>query len=438
MLLTRYELRRTAVVRNTVETRCAFERILLATMDDRYQSEYRHSDRRPRDDYYDRDYYRDRDHYHDYDHYDRQDRDRDSYRQPPYQDERPRGGEYAFRGAANHEFSFRAPVSSAPRFPPAEQYAPSQPQQSRARRQDQNRRAERPPPGARYGGASRGRGRGGFRPRPAHNRDILNKTGRETTPELLDGMYIDGEARFREVASSDDDGSDNEVIDLTRDSGEDTAKPRKRTKVEAQPETAAPKWSNPDPYDALPPPATLGAPKKDIVKVIRKAKVDAAPKPDEQNAVKDNADFISLNFDDDVEDGQMSDEGESVAEVQAPPNASKAPPNFSHRDEFHAKLPSTRPAPQAQPAALYLNEQHSLPPVVKFDGPPSSPPGLVMPTDEELMAQYATGGLNKKRKHDDITSSTEYDIIQEWEANHTNSTPWCTIDHSRTASSGLR
>ncbi|KAK5128519.1 hypothetical protein LTR85_003188 [Meristemomyces frigidus] len=400
-------------------------------MGDRYQPDHRRGNERPRE------------------YYERQDR----YRQQDYYEERSRGDGYAFRGAAEQrepqqyrsqeQFTFRAPAPGAPRFPAEDRYAQSQPQQSqpqqsRARREDPRRRQERrPPPGARNGGTQGYRGRGGFRPRPAHNRDILSKTGRETTPELLDGMYIDGEARFREVDSSSEESSDassdDEVIDLTRDSDEDAEAPRKRTKVEAQPETAAPKWSNPDPYTVLPPPETLGAPKKDIVQVIRKAKVDAAPKADEQNAVKENADFISLNFDDDFENDEMSDE--SAAPVEGP----RATSGFSHRDEFHAKHLSTQATPQARSTSNRTNGKlPSLPPAMTSGDPPSPPPGFVMPTDEELMAQYAVGGKGKKRKHGDIQSNTDHDLVEEWEANHTNPTPWCTMDHSRTANSGLR
>ncbi|KAK4541149.1 hypothetical protein LTR36_008223 [Oleoguttula mirabilis] len=407
-------------------------------MGDRYQPDYRRGDVRPRDDYYDRP---------------------DRYREPNYPDERPRGGGggYTFRGAAEREaphhrpqreeeqFHFRAPASGAPRFPPDDRHAAPQPQQSRPRREDPRRRQDRrPPPGPRNGATTGYRGRGGFRPRPAHNRDILNKTGRETTPELLDGMYIDGEARFREVDSSSeessDEASDDEVIDLTRDSDEDTEAPRKRTKVKAQPETAAPKWSNPDPYTVLPPPETLGAPKKDIVQVIRKAKVDGVPKADGQNAVKENADFISLNFDDDFEDGMVSDDSVAPANTWASVNVPKAPSGFSHRDEFHAKHLSTQPTPQVQSTSSHTanSKLRSMPPAATAGGPPSPPPGFVMPTDEELMAQYAGGGKSKKRKHDDITSREDRDIVEEWRANHTDATPWCTMDHSRTANPGLR
>ena len=84
----------------------------------------------------------------------------------------------------------------------------------------------------------------------------------------------------------DDEGSEDDV-------------PRKRAKVEPTEAPARPQWSNPDPYTVLPPPETLGAPKKDIVQVIRKAKNEQASKSEGADNVAGNADFISFNFGDD-------------------------------------------------------------------------------------------------------------------------------------------
>ncbi|KAK5130982.1 hypothetical protein LTR08_001393 [Meristemomyces frigidus] len=432
---------------------------------DRYQSDHDHHrdrdrDRRPRDDYREsresRDHYSHQSNHYQPDHYQPNNYQPNQYRPHDY-DERPRdSGGYTFRGAAERElphrrpqenFTFNAPGPAAPRFSPDVRQSHPPPHQTRFGRAEESRR--RPPPGSRTRGvAANGyRGRGGFRARPAHNRDILSKTGRETTPELLEGMYIDGERRFREVESSSgeisDDGGTPDVIDLTRDSDSDVVEvPRKRIKVNSSVETAVPKWSNPDPYTVLPPPETLGAPKKDIVQVIRKAKVDAAPRVDVQDAAKENADFISLNFDDDFGGDSSSDENDAAAIYQPPSDVPKASSGFSHRDQFHEKLGSTRPTQQAQPSSFAPRNQQ-LPPLQSnytAGGPPAPPSGLIMPTDQEMVAKYAGRGQGKKRKHEVLKpQSGEFDILEEWEPHYAaDPTPWCNTDHSRTVTEGLR
>lgn len=74
---------------------------------------------------------------------------------------------------------------------------------------------------------------------------------------------------------------------------------------------AVSKWSNPDPYTALPPPSETTGVKKDVVQLIRKAKNQEAEKAAAANAVAANDDFISFGDDDDGEDGEV-DEGPSM------------------------------------------------------------------------------------------------------------------------------
>ena len=420
-------------------------------MSDRYQGERysrdydqrdrdydRDRDRHPRDDYYSRDRYQPS--YHEPERH-----QSDHYRPQNYNDRERDNGGYTFRGAAEREsqnyraqdnFTFTAPGPPAPRFSPNPRQSYPQPQQGRAARAETSRR--RPPTGSRLRGAGAAggyRGRGGFRARPAHNRDILSKTGRETTPELLEGMYVDGERRFREVDSSSDDmsddGADPNVIDLTRDDSDVDELPRKRAKVSTDHDAAVPKWSNPDPYTALPPPEALGGPKKDIVQVIRKAKVDAAPKADGQDAAKENADFISLNFDDDFGDHLSSDESGAGVSLQLLPDVPKASSGFSHREQFHEKLGSTR-STQQPPSSVQAATNRQLPSEYFAGGPPGPPPDLIMPTYEEMVSEYAGRGPGKKRKHDAVKARPEYDITEEWEPHYAaNPTPWSNTRHFR-------
>ena len=360
-------------------------------------------------------------------------------RHPPGIHDGRNGGGYTFRGAADsnnyrprrpeNEFSFRA---QGPRYPSPDRHAPTpqrqrqQPHRANDSRRDQGKRG---PPGRGNDSRHRGGYRGRVKKPPPSEREILHKTGRASTPEQLFGMNADGQARFTTIISSSDEDSGSEsgeVIDLTNDSDEDGDGPRKRVKTNAPApvEPTAPKWSNPEYLTALPPPENLGAPKKDIVRVIRKAKVEAAPKEDSSNAVKDNIDFISFKFDDDFANSIVID-SDSGGENRPPSNAPLAPAGMKMTGEH---VPSTFPP------------NHSSAPITMHDtvGPPPPPPSdLIMPTDEELIAHYGGDSKGKKRKHEMLSKGVG-DIVREWQANQTNPTPWCTVDHTHTGSVGLR
>jgi non-canonical poly(A) RNA polymerase PAPD5/7 len=96
-------------------------------------------------------------------------------------------------------------------------------------------------------------------------------------------------------AEMDESASEIEDSDLDR--------PRKKRAVEpvVGPTVERPKWSNPDPYTALPPPDETQAKRPDFVKLIRKARVSAtvAEPLVGGDAVTTNDDFISFGADDD-------------------------------------------------------------------------------------------------------------------------------------------
>jgi len=150
------------------------------------------------------------------------------------------------------------------------------------------------------------RGKALFGARPAHERAILKRSGRATTPEQLEGMNNERTARFKYL----DLDSDIDLADSSSRDHDESDGPRKRAKVDTPQEQPKPKWSNPDPYTALPPPDCLGAPKRDIVQMIRKAKVETGPKAEEATAVKENADFISFSLDSMQELEQLSPRGQ--------------------------------------------------------------------------------------------------------------------------------
>jgi non-canonical poly(A) RNA polymerase PAPD5/7 len=119
----------------------------------------------------------------------------------------------------------------------------------------------------------------------------------------------DSEEAEMDVSSSDDD---QEAHPRKKRAPEnDTASSAESVAVV----TPAPKWSNPDPYTALPPPDESQNKKVDVVKLIRKARLAAsAAQAAQTDAVVSNEDFISL--------AGLVDENESN---RAPENAPAGP-----------------------------------------------------------------------------------------------------------------
>lgn len=92
-------------------------------------------------------------------------------------------------------------------------------------------------------------------------------------------------------------------------------RPAKRSKVDRESnvkEVAQPRWSNPNPYTALPPPDESTGKRTDVVKLIRKARNATTAKDTEEN-ITNGVDFIS--FEADSEDEQY----------RPPPNAPTGP-----------------------------------------------------------------------------------------------------------------
>lgn len=126
----------------------------------------------------------------------------------------------------------------------------------------------------------------------------LLQTHRETTPEMLGGSKNE-EDKSRKFLSVDDiTDSDEAEMDVSSADDDEAAHPRKKraVEVEEKPVAAAPKWSNPDPYTALPPPDESQNKRKDVVKLIRKARIQSTTpqQPEVNNAVVSNEDFISF------------------------------------------------------------------------------------------------------------------------------------------------
>ncbi|KAL4949963.1 hypothetical protein BDW69DRAFT_65851 [Aspergillus filifer] len=159
--------------------------------------------------------------------------------------------------------------------------------------------------------------------RPATSERPLLRSRRETTPEQLIGPE-NGDAKPAQKFARIENLSDSEEADMdvsSDDEDNEDSRPRKKRAVESNMGPAAapavetkPKWSNPDPYTALPPPDETTGKRLDVVKLIRKARLAANAQPAKTDAVASNDDFISL--------AGLVDEDETN---NAPENAPKGP-----------------------------------------------------------------------------------------------------------------
>lgn len=128
--------------------------------------------------------------------------------------------------------------------------------------------------------------------------------------------------------------SDDAAMDISGESEAEVAEPAaKRVRLaDDQAAQAAPKWSNPDPYTALPPPDETQRKKKDVVQMIRKARVEAESKKD--NGASEGVEFISFDFsDEDNDDSKVPNEdlpkGSGVPNAPTGPRASLATSGLS-------------------------------------------------------------------------------------------------------------
>jgi non-canonical poly(A) RNA polymerase PAPD5/7 len=245
-----------------------------------------------------------------------------------------------------------------------------------------------------YRGSSNGYRRGGFKKAP-HERALLQV--RDDTVEHVMGVS-NGSNKFRNV----DDMSDDEelVMDVGSSESDDAATAvdgkhkfaRKQSSAAADGDSV-PKWSNPDPYTVLPPLEETTGKRVDFVKLIRKAKNEAAEKGDAGNAVAANDDFISFGDDNDATAHQPG-----VLDDEAPPLAPW------HHSSGHR-----------QPLAGSLNE-------VSTSGPLSAANGSARRTavSASLPARPQHRGKAPKRKRSD-----GIDIVEEWQPTaNKHSTPW--------------
>ncbi|CAO1598526.1 hypothetical protein XANCAGTX0491_002288 [Xanthoria calcicola] len=208
-------------------------------------------------------------------------------------------------------------------------------------------------------------------------------------------------------------------------------------------EASLPKWSNPDPYTVLPPVDEVQRRRKDVVKIIRKARIATENEETTENQVAANDDFISFGFGEDkVSSKKSRSSSPSDSANGHQPVVSEAPtgpPSFSHLNNLHGSNIHGAPGTSdLRPSALEM-------------GPP---PGLLNGSEQstEFYPDQTEALGNRKRTHEDeikgeaaqgsikgYKPKSSGSVLREWQCSENiDPIPWLIDDHRFTANSGFR
>ena len=219
---------------------------------------------------------------------------------PPWAPLVPGNGMYHFQGSRNRE-------------PPREfTYRPRPPTQNGRLlplRHEQQRRFPPPPP------------------RTAANRPLFNLRHNEIADFAFTNGNSEPKFSFRNLNELTD-SEEEEMAQLDDEQPTHRANKRARlSKIESDAAPALPKWSNPDPYTSLPPAADATAKRTDVVKLIRKARVDTLNGLQKVNKADD---FIS--FEGAEPDSSEESAHSSLPSPNAPPLAAPVAPRAESKN----------------------------------------------------------------------------------------------------------
>ena len=231
----------------------------------------------------------------------------------------------------------------------------------------------------------------------------------------------------------------------------------------AQDGASEPKWSNPDPYTVLPPVDDSQRKRKDVVKLIRKARKEAEVMAAERNQVAANDDFISFGMDDETpgmaEDIRSNPDVDGLERDGAGmPGAPTGPRQFSHLNNLHnSNVPGV--------SGPYISAQSLGPPPALPEFSTARASTILPDTGLPVAGNSMKDGVmivdrtndtalgSRKRTHDDVIKETtarsgksarrgnrlEGSILGEWIANENiDSTPWLRKEDHFTANAGFR
>ncbi|KID92782.1 topoisomerase family protein TRF4 [Metarhizium guizhouense ARSEF 977] len=237
------------------------------------------------------------------------------------------------------------------------------------------------------------------------------------TLNLPEERVDDGEggAKFRDL----DELSDDDELEMDISSASDSEGPsrkRARTNDASEEANSVPKWSNPDPYTAMPCPDDSTRKKRDVVKLIRKARVEGAAKAKVSTEAED---FLSFDTTEDEEE-EEDDDDDSVAEIPPPPSEPPPPLPPPVPASFNHKHPDDR------------NGRSGLP-VPDHSGPLGSRKRTA--DDEIKPPDYPDYGQLKKAS----TKPSKGSVTPTWlPKKNEDPCPWQTIDHSATRNMAFR
>lgn len=257
-------------------------------------------------------------------------------------------------------------------------------------------------------------GRGGYGGRPwrpfiAAERELL-KTDHNPGSEVA-FFNASGGVTYRALDELSD--SDEAEMDISGDEAEAAEGPsHKRVRMAVEQSASdnnTPKWSNPDPYTALPPETASQVKKKDVVQMIRKARVQA--QEPRTSLPSESADFISF----DLDDSDASDDGDG---------------------QDQSSVPTT--AAPASPAQLDLR----LPPKPASAKPVKAPVLMPDPSSSALGSRKRTHDDEIKMPHTRLKRATKTPVggglAKEWLPDpDLVSTPWMCLDHSGSANAAV-
>ena len=292
----------------------------------------------------------------------------------------------------------------------------------------------------------------------------------------MPGMDEDENKGARYMPVDDISDSDEADMDLSDSDNPDADQPNKkqaRTDSKAADGDSVPKWSNPDPYTALPPPDAEK--KKDMVKLIRKARVaQALEGTSKTEAVSD--DFISFDFGNETEEEPYEppppraskDRQANSSAALRPSQPEKTPPQGSLNQVMPKDLMTARSGNQpsqgvtfnlpAKPQTGVSNGNGTGRVAAPIDLTEDSPPNSRKPgvgrapaaVVESLTSDPALGSRKRNardeikpapRIHDSTRGKkkpSDGEVGYRWRpVSGQNPTPWVGIDHSDTTSMGF-
>ncbi|KAH8202053.1 hypothetical protein TruAng_003808 [Truncatella angustata] len=296
------------------------------------------------------------------------------------------------------------------------------------------------------------RGRGGMR--KAADREFLHKDyANENAEDLLGDTS--GRATYRDLDELSE--SDDAAMDISGESeGEGLEPAAKRVRLADDPAAQeAPKWSNPDPYTALPPQDETQRKKKDVVQMIRKARVEAEAK--KEAAASDAAEFISFDMSDDEGDSSYVVNGSAhngnSQNGQGVPGAPTGPKSSLTTSTLPSSLPPRPPeisilqGPPVQQDNPQGNQSQSSS-ASQLPSPPSKSAKLKAPVDLSASTNF---GSRKRTADDQIKERPHQPLVRgkkkpanagidpTWAVRgDEEACPWAVNDHSSEPNMGVR